>query len=223
MRVLALTWEFPPVITGGLGMACYGMVKALLKQGIEVDLIMPAKEAVYFQMRKVEDADDPPAVFTDPGKRTSQTFASAREFRRLVGSPVSVYYITGKRPGLKHKFVDIQQSSPFDCLFEVLSDQDYLFRQVRDYTETAVDIGSNLDFDVIHAHDWLTYPAGMVLKKLTGRPLVAHMHATEFDRAGGAGDGRIHNVEYIGMEYADKVIAVSRYTANIITEKYCIG
>ncbi len=224
MRVLALTWEFPPVITGGLGMACYGMVKALLKQGLKVDLVMPAKETVYFALRKAEDVDNPPAVFIDPCKlETSQTFISAKEFQRLVGSSVSVYYTTGKATRFRRNFANLQQVSPFNCLFEILSDQDYIFRQVRDYTEMAVDIGSELDFDVIHAHDWLTYPAGMLLKRFSGQPLVAHMHATEFDRAGGTGDGRIHNIEYLGMEYADKVIAVSRYTANIIAEKYCIG
>ena len=87
----------------------------------------------------------------------------------------------------------------------------------------ALDIGARLDYDIIHAHDWLTYPAGMMLKKLSGKPLVTHVHATEFDRAGGPGDPRIHHIEYLGLEYADRVITVSNYTAKTVAEKYCIS
>ena len=113
--------------------------------------------------------------------------------------------------------------NPFNRLFEILADQYYLFRQVRHYTDMAVAAAAQFDFDVIHAHDWLTYPAAMILKKMTGCPMVAHIHATEFDRAGGTGDRKIHDIEYLGMDYADRVIAVSGYTAKTISEKYLVA
>lgn len=224
MRVLMLTWEFPPVITGGLGIACYGMAKALLKHGIEIDLVMPARQAVYFPLRSAKDADDMPLVFTLGGKyKKSQAFTSTEQLRKLLGNPVSVYHTIGQSRPFKHGPGNPRRSNPFSRLFEILSDDYYLFRQVGDYTYMAVDTASQLDFDIIHAHDWLVYPAGMLLKRLTGRPLVTHVHATEFDRAGGAGDGRIHHVEYMAMEYADRIITVSDYTARTVAEKYHIS
>ena len=200
-------------------MACYGIVKALLRQGNEVELIMPAKEAVYFSLRKAEDADNPPVAFAERGKQLTVQMTE-EELRRLIGSPLGVYYTTGRSTWTQQAFEQLKPSDPFKCILETLSDQYYIFRQVKQYTEMAVDIGSQLQFDVIHAHDWLTYPAGMVLKKLTGKPLVTHVHATEFDRAGGTGDGRIHDIEYLGLDYADRVITVSAYTANTVAQKY---
>lgn len=79
-----------------------------------------------------------------------------------------------------------------------------------------------LDYNLIHAHDWLTYPSGMLARKISKKPLILHIHATEFDRAGGPGDERIHKIEHAGMMYADRVIAVSQYTAQMIMSRYRI-
>jgi glycogen(starch) synthase len=223
MRLLTLTWEFPPVITGGLGMACYGMVKALLKQGNEIDLIMPAKEPAYFPLRTAEDADNLLGVFRSLSKEgTPRAPANMEELRKFLSTPAGVYFTFGRSSRFRYTIDEIKKMNPFTRLLRILADQYYLFRQVRHYTDTTIEAASQLDFDIIHAHDWLTYPAAMILKKLTGRPFIAHIHATEFDRAGGAGDRRIHDIEYLGLEYADKVIAVSAYTAKTINKKYLI-
>ncbi len=223
MRVLTLTWEFPPVITGGLGMACYGMVKAMLKQGNEIDLVMPAKEPAYFPMRTAEDADNLLGVFRSLSKeRMAKAPASIEELRKFLSTPIGVYFTFGRSSRFRYSIDEIRKMNPFTRLFEILAEQYYLFRQVRHYTDTTLETASQLDFDIIHAHDWLTYPAAMILKKLTGRPFVAHIHATEFDRAGGAGDRRIHDIEYLGLKSADRVIAVSAYTAKAINEKYLV-
>ncbi len=224
MRILMLTWEFPPVITGGLGMACYGMAKAFLKQGNQIDLVMPVKEEVYFPLRKVEDVDCLSVTFADPAKQGQiQNPLSAEALRKLIGSPLSVYFTPHRKTWAKCSFEGIKKSDPFTRVFKILADDSYLFRQVRNYTTEAVSIASWLDFDVIHAHDWLTYPAGMALRRLSGKPLVLHVHATEFDRAGGPGDSRIHDIEYLGMNYADRVVTVSAYTANVVNRKYLIS
>ncbi len=224
MKILMLTWEFPPAITGGLGMACYGMAKALLGQGTQVDLVIPAKEEVYLSLKNPDDADNLQSNLVDPSKQQGlQGKLSPERLRELITNPVSAYFRVPETTRQIHTFKAIQHSKPIDRLCEILEDESYLFRQVRDYTAMAVNIGSTLDFDVIHAHDWLTYPAAIILKKLSGKPLVAHVHATEFDRAGGVGDGRIHNIEYMGIECADRVIAVSGYTANTIMQKYHIA
>lgn len=220
MRVLTLTWEFPPLFTGGLGMACYGMVKALLRLGIEADLIIPTKEEVYFPLRKEEDADSLPMSFLGPGKGKKPggkvTIKEILEEGTLVGA----YYTTGERIWEEKLFESYRESSSLDNLLQLLSGEHFLFREVRRYTAQALSIAKQLDFDVIHAHDWLTYPAGILLKEFSGKPLAVHMHATEFDRASGCGDGGIHHIEYLGMSLADRVIAVSGYTANMVAERY---
>jgi glycosyltransferase involved in cell wall biosynthesis len=111
---------------------------------------------------------------------------------------------------------------------EVISRLKYLLQgnhmisKVSLYTEKVLRIAQRLSFDLIHAHDWLTYPAGLMLKKYFNKPLVSHIHATEFDRALGFGHPIIHEIEYLGLNYADRVVAVSRYTANIIKEHYFV-
>lgn len=90
------------------------------------------------------------------------------------------------------------------------------------YTQNVLHIASKISFDIIHAHDWLTYPAGLFLKKYFQKPLITHIHATEFDRALGFGHPIIHEIEYLGLTYADRVIAVSNYTKEIIKEHYKI-
>lgn len=97
-----------------------------------------------------------------------------------------------------------------------------IIRKVQIFTQRAKRFASELKFDLIHAHDWLTYPAGMIARKISGKPMVAHIHATEFDRAGGPGDERVHKIEHAGMSFADRVIAVSQYTAQMIMSRYQI-
>jgi glycosyltransferase involved in cell wall biosynthesis len=103
----------------------------------------------------------------------------------------------------------------------LVGDED-IFKKVQEMANRAYTYAQVLEFDLIHAHDWLTYPSGIIAKKLSGKPLLTHMHATEFDRAGGYGDERIHNIEFDGMEYADTAICVSKYTANMVVSRYNI-
>jgi glycosyltransferase involved in cell wall biosynthesis len=224
MRILTLTWEFPPVITGGLGMACYGMVKSLLRKQVEVELVIPASRPVFFSLRNPDDADNLPIASDQAGPRSFHM--SREELTKLLANPISAYHTT------KHNLISrplgisqpaIRPLSPgLGELSEILSSEDPLFRQVRSFTEMALKLVSKLDIDLIHAHDWLGYPAAMILKKTLNRPFVAHIHATEFDRAGGTGNHRIHHLEYLGLDYADRIVAVSGYTANTIAEKYSI-
>ncbi len=220
-----LTWEFPPVLTGGLGMACYGMAKALLSAGIEIDLIIPTNEEVYFPLRKPEDADSMPIAFIDPSR--GKKFGKRVKIQHLIEGAKYLdmaYFTTGEKT-FKSIWEDeilkgIKGITSLDFLFDILSKDGPFFPEVRNYTAKAVNIAKHLDFDVIHAHDWLTSPAALLIKGLSGKPWIAHIHSTEFDRAGGAGDSRIHNLEYMGVQLADKLITVSSYTSNIIIEKY---
>ncbi len=248
-----LTWEFPPLIAGGLGMACYGMVRSLLNLGVEVDLVLPTKQAAYFPLRKVEDVDLLPVRFFDPviQKRyltETRSITKVEERLKILGisERPETYINVGDLDDYQNlinygtgKFQPIKEFVPFrfteathtvtteeDLVFtnikEYLIGDEDIFRKVQEYTIRTTQMVQTLNYDLIHSHDWLTYPAAMFIKRITGKPLVVHMHATEFDRAGGAGDERIHKIEFSGMSYANLVIAVSKYTAQMVMNRYRI-
>ena len=236
MKILMFTWEFPPLISGGLGMACYGMIKALLGQGIKIDLVLPTKEFVYFPMREPEDADTLPVVFVDAEKQRTfshVTFNTLQERMEYIGiseQPESYFQLADiKRDSLALKkeywlseTVSLAEKDLWQEMTTNLIGEEDLIRKVQEYTLRAEKLAKTLDYDIIHAHDWLCYPAGMLARKIAKKPLIVHIHATEFDRAGGPGDERIHKIEHAGMTYADKVIAVSQYTAQMIMSRYRI-
>ncbi len=98
-----------------------------------------------------------------------------------------------------------------------------LVDEVKLYGLRAAELAKNFDFDVIHAHDWLSFSAGLAAKKVSGKPLLAHVHATEFDRTGGNGiNQEVYRLEKEGMEKADKVLAISHLTKKIIIDHYGI-
>ncbi len=226
-----LTWEFPPFISGGLGMACYGLTKALLEKGVKADLLLPTTEDVYFPLNRTEDVDSLPMVFlTLPKKKAPVPYYSMElnERLRAVGlSPIPESYIT---PGFNFEKVleyfwllkKHHLRSDFEKMSVYLRGQENIFKKVQEFTALAIRHAHSFSCDVIHVHDWLAYPAGILLKDMLRKPLVAHIHATEFDRAGGVGDERIHNIEYAGLMAADRVVAVSQYTARMIMDRYAI-
>ena len=238
MRILMLTWEFPPMIAGGLAMASYGLVKALLKAGIEIDLVLPTKEFVYFPLRTEEDADELPYVMLDeefaPQKEEAiiKSFKSVEEKMKYLG--ITNHPETYFTPAWVQEFSkiistfrteELEQHSEHNIFRNVhlsLQGEEDIFKKVQEMAFRAEKLAEIIDFDIVHANDWLCYPAGMVIKKITGKPMIAHIHATEFDRAGGPGDDRIHKLEYSGMLYADRVVAVSKYTAQMIISRYQI-
>lgn len=98
-----------------------------------------------------------------------------------------------------------------------------LFEETIRYAGLVRDIARGEDYDVIHAHEWLSFLAGIEAKKVTGKPLVVHVHATSFDQSGGGSvDPRVYRIEKLGMEEADIVIAISQFVKNTLTEKYGI-
>ncbi len=230
MRVLFLTWEFPPLISGGLGTACYGMVRSLLGRGVEIDLVLPAREEVYFKLRSPRDADELPVSFLSASAAAKEVERTAELIERLELVGVSAIPETYLSPAASHQalWTELARTSSagrakvFARIERQLLGGERLFRKVQEMADRVQLVADRLDFDLIHAHDWLTYPAGLALAELSGKPLVAHIHATEFDRAGGVGDERIHQIEYAGLSAADTVIAVSRYTAEMVINRYRI-
>jgi len=198
--ILMFGWEFPPHNSGGLGVACRGIAKALSHAGHNVTFVLPEHIPV----------SDPNLSFIFADKPSS--FASNTIYTQHLLSDTA--YADGKRRlDSEGAVVDTGSS-------ETLT----LMSAVRDYGRQAEKIARLTDFDVIHAHDWLTYPAGIAAKRVSNKPLVTHIHATEHDRTAGQGRNEaVYDIEKSGFEHADHVLSVSRYTKSILTDKYNIS
>ena len=232
MRVLMFGWEFPPHIAGGLGTACYGMTRGLARNDVEVIFVMPrASGDEDERFVKVVNASDIEARYCD------STIAGADDIMRKISfihidsnmvpyiSPeeFATYRESYERTGKKfweREGDSWTQRYTFSGKYGA-----NLMEEVARYAVVAAEVARQLEgkFDVIHAHDWLTYFAGIAAKSVSGKPLVVHMHATSFDRSSGDNiDTRVYDIERAGMAAADRVIAVSNLTRNIIIEKYGI-
>jgi len=217
-------WEFPPHITGGLGTACYGLTRGLSHFGTEVIFVVPKAYGDEDQTHiRIQDAGD--VVITE---KSSDSKDFWDKFRYLeVGSNLVPYMdpedfakvFEGKI--FSHtEFNEHVFASKFEFSGSYGTN---LYEEVARYALIAAYIAGINEFDVIHAHDWLTYAAGIAAKNVSGKPLVVHMHATEFDRSGENVNQKVYEIERAGMEAADKVIAVSNLTRKIIIEKYGIN
>lgn len=186
MKVLMLGWELPPHNSGGLGVACYQLCKALSKKGVDIEFVLPytAEHSINFMRVSAAHPQDVSAV---------QKAGIAYDSFKYVKKSGEVSWVD-------------------------------LFGQSTIY-ETAigriVDLG---EFDIIHAHDWLTFRAALRAKQMTGKPLILHIHSIESDRAGHelAGNPMVREIEYTSMMLADKIIAVSNHTKKAIVREYGI-
>ena len=217
-------WEFPPHISGGLGTACYGLTKGLANLGVEVLFVMPSASGDEDQSAvSIINASD--VVVTETVKNVNK-FLEKVQFLR-IGSNLVPYL----DPVQFANLVKEQKEGQIED-YKLHFGQKYKFsgkyganlmEEVARYAMVAGEIALKNDFDVIHAHDWLTYLAGVAAKKLTGKPLVVHIHATEFDRSGNNINTEVYELEKLGMKEADMVIAVSNLTRNIVINKYGIN
>ncbi len=187
-------WEFPPSNSGGLGVACYGLTRGLVAEGADVRFVLPRKFPVLPSGAKI--------VFADEANPLDSL--QARQFNSGYLTQEQLNFLRGQYPELRY--------GPS------------LFDEVLRYAALAPLVALQYPADVIHVHDWLCYPAGIAAKKVTGLPLVAHVHATEFDRTGfGSVNQAVYDVERRGMHEADRIIAVSEYTKRVIVAHYGIS
>ncbi len=220
-------WEFPPHIAGGLGTACYGMTRGLARNGVEVTFVMPkASGDEDKRFVKVVNASDVETVF---GKVDSDSADIIDKMSFIHIDSNLVPYLSPEDYATYHdEFVKTGErrwesgdvwSQRYNFSGKYGAN---LLEEVARYAIVAAQVAKDLEgqFDVIHAHDWLTYFAGIAAKRVSGKPLVVHMHATEFDRSGENINTQTYAIERAGMHAADRVIAVSNLTRNIIIEKY---
>lgn len=223
MRVLMFGWEFPPHISGGLGTACYGLTKALAKIGTEILFVVPKaygdEDETY---ARVVNASD---IKVDI--KTRKLISRWKNFTVIEAGANLIPYMPPE------EFERMSERSERDNLYSensVFTDDfkfsgkygKNLMQEVARYAVIGAAIAKKYDFDVIHAHDWLTYQAGIAAKELSGKPLVIHVHATEYDRSGENVNPAVFPIEKKGMEAADRVITVSNLTKNIVVDRYGI-
>ncbi|HEY8256061.1 MAG TPA: glycosyltransferase family 4 protein [Gemmatimonadales bacterium] len=198
MRVLMFGWEFPPFQAGGLATATLGLVKGLLHRGIEVTLVVPfaAVGTPVPNLRIISAADERPGLRSIRVDSPLMPYVRAEEYLALSG---------GVRAGAGEAVYGAS-----------------LFDEVERYADIAELIAREEPHDLIDTHDWLTFEAGRRARAISGKPLVAHIHATEYDRCGGPGNPEIHRREGQGMSAADRVISNSHALKRQVVGRYGI-
>jgi len=194
MRILTFGWDYPPMKNGGLGVACFGLTEELLAAGMEVIFVLPRLQPTIGDHR---------FIFANVLNLPTQvyTIESALEPYNSTKSFIDVFLPGGKR-------IRIART---------------IMQEIERYAEAAKAIARAENFDIIHAHDWTSYLAGVAAKSVTGKPLVLHVHATSFDQAGGNNvDQEMYNIEKHSFDTADSIIAISNYTRDIIIKRFNI-
>ena len=219
-------WEFPPHIAGGLGTACEGIVKGLAHNGVETLFVMPSASGDEDQSATtILNASD---VAVRNVSSTVEEFINKTKFLYVDSNLVPYVdpeeYFSAieemKRNSLTETTVGFGQKFKFSGKYGA-----NLMEEVARYAQVGGTIAMQYasQFDVIHAHDWLTYLAGIAAKELTGKPLVVHVHATSYDRGDEKHiDTRVLDIETRGMQAADRVVTVSDLTRGIVINRYHI-
>lgn len=216
-RILKLGWEFPPILTGGLGIACYGLAKALSKHA-DLTVVIPRGDPRFvpegfrlvglsnLRLQAVEEERD---------SHDYRKFSKVKEIDiHLSTYPVDLHI------ELDNRAIDAHEAQ---LLF---NDPDIygpnVMRKVAAYTEVVSKMARQLDFDIIHAHDWITYPAAMRVREESGKPLLLHAHSLETDRSHPEARNAVYDIEQGAMQVADRIIAVSGFTRESIINYYGI-
>lgn len=223
MKVLMFGWEFPPHITGGLGTACFGLTQALARVGVDVLFVVPRAfgDEDQSQVRLLSASD----ITIDLQESEYKEYWKRISYMQVASSIIP--YVGPAEFSVEHQKAELESAFLTNPIFakQFQFSGSYgkdLLLEVSRYALIASAIASANSFDVIHAHDWLTYPAGIAAKEVSGKPLIVHVHATEFDRSGEHINQAVYDIERQGMLAADKVVTVSNLTRTIVIERYGI-
>jgi len=228
-----LGWEFPPYISGGLGTACYGLTRAMSRLGMEILFVLPravpAEQTSHVRLlSSVQRTSAPAPAGPSVGRAEMEDLPTVRFY--TVAAALRPYDRPGstaesaRSPGARAdetgpaSRLALEKGAPEPGHYA-----GDLFGEVERYARLACQVAAGETFDVIHAHDWMTYPAGAAVARQSGKPLVVHVHSTEFDRSGLQVNQRVYDVERRGMQAADAIVTVSRLTRNIVTRRYGVS
>ena len=197
MKVLTFGWDFPPSRNGGLGVACYGLTRELATEGVEVLFVLPKKQETIGSPNFIFAGTERKTTVIEVNSAIAPYHSGDSQVKSVIG-----YHVDGTPKYATRSMLD----------------------EVRLFALEAAVIARREQFDIIHAHDWTSYLAGVAAKKISGKPLILHVHATSFDQAASNNvDPSIFRIEQDAFNYADTVVAVSEFTRRIIIEKHRIA
>ncbi|WP_163709774.1 glycosyltransferase family 4 protein [Mangrovibacterium lignilyticum] len=224
MKVLMFGWEFPPHISGGLGTACYGLTKGLAAfKDVEVTFVVP--KAYGDEEQSSMELIGANNVAITRKKVHFESLQKKIDYYEVESGmvpyvdPEEFWKLSSKKYTESTRFVETDEEGKLE--FSGKYDNN-LLHEIYKYSLVAEVIARDSEFDLIHAHDWLAYPAGIAAKEISGKPLVIHVHATDFDRSGGSVNPQVYEIEKKGMDAADQIITVSNLTRKIVIERYGI-
>ena len=213
MKALMFGWEFPPHILGGLGTASFGLTRGMaLQPDMDITFCIPKPWGDEDQsFLRIVGVNQVPIVWKDVDYNFVQSKVSK------AGMNADQYY-----KYRDHIYADFsyRNTNELGCLEFSGRYPDNLLEEINNYSIVAGVIARTEEFDVIHAHDWLTYPAGIHAKNVSGKPMVIHVHATDYDRSRGNVNPDVYAIEKNGMDNADHIITVSNLTRQTVIEKY---
>ncbi len=213
IRTLMLGWEFPPFISGGLGTACLGLTKAMDRLGMPITFVLPKSKPMH-----LSSGSGPLFERENPAG-----FAFRHVQFRPVAALLNPYAVTARPAGAATMTDESAETDLSDEDFDSCDQGNYgpdMYAEVARYSRKVLALGLTEPFDLIHAHDWMTFPAGVALAEQSGKPLVIQVHSTEFDRSGEHVNQYVYDIERHAMHAAARIIAVSNYTRNIIISRY---
>jgi glycosyltransferase involved in cell wall biosynthesis len=212
MKALMFGWEFPPHILGGLGTASYGLTKGMAQQeDMEILFVIPKPWGDEEQsFMKIIGSSNTPIVWRD----VPWEMAQARLVKYM--DPQEYYWM---RDNIYADF-SYMNTNDLGCIEFSGRYPNNILEETNNYSIVAGVIARTYQFDVIHSHDWLTYPAGLHAKSVSGKPMVIHVHATEFDRSGGKPNPIVYGIEKDGMDHCDHIICVSNLTRRTVIDNY---
>ncbi|MDX2247256.1 MAG: glycosyltransferase family 4 protein [Bacteroidia bacterium] len=228
-KILTLGWEFPPRINGGLGVACLGLTRAL-SEYVDISMIIPRSDPRFSEQNiNLVGANE-----VDVEKLVSQT----KKIHPSILSKVRMDYADVSLSGYEQPklyFTRKKTAAPVLVVERPVKDNvigmprrfrisefygSDLFTRISEFTEIASRLSRNMSFDLIHAHDWMTFLAGLEIKAVSGKPLVLHVHSLNYDRKGPEKEGYVYELEKHAMQQADMIMPVSDYTAEVIENFY---
>ena len=233
MKVLSLAWKYHPSITSGVGVACEGLNNALSKI-VDLTVIYPKVSSVQIEEEVLLSSED---LSTDQRKQIEEEYVELVEKGEYeLAIRLDPYFVSRQRIYQNHFHTKVRNIEPTEVKSvknirvkkireKVVFDEVDVFGEfVRDkiyvYNRLVEELAINLQFDIIHAHDWMTFSAGIALKDKYNKPLVLHVHSLEYDRVGHKDASWVYDVERFAMSKADKVITTSDYTKGIIESNY---
>lgn len=244
-KVLMLGWEFPPVINGGLGVACLGIAKSLSTY-VDLTIILPKTDPEFIVENvgliglnnvdlKALLQNDKVSTQENSTKTAYDTFSETKYININFDPYFNLSSEESNSRTTKETHIEEVLSEEEKIIREELIIEEFLnafhhgelygkdvIQKVILYSKYVLRLVNEREFDIIYAHDWMTFLAGIEVKFRTGKPLALHVHALDYDRGGPDSRGWIYDLEKYAMQHADVIIPVSEYTGDIIAGHYGI-